>query len=280
MRKVLRRGQQALEAERAAQPPCRSRVTATSAAGCRFPTAAAADFSGSSAPRSWPSTPGGRIQRHRRDGSRRIVGARHDVGRLPLAAAPAGSINVTEPRTRATSRRRAAGSRARRAGRRDRRGQIVSRPPDISAVHWTPPDLPEPMITRAPCPGARGRRRSPTPPESSLADARYSKNSDGSARRPRIQLLVAPDTRPPQRTTPAAAAAAPTSCAASWRPTGARSSTCRRQGIVEPVFGQVKSNRGADRFLRRGRSAVRSEWRLLTATHNLLKLYRHQLATG
>jgi len=54
----------------------------------------------------------------------------------------------------------------------------------------------------------------------------------------------------------------------------------KRQGSVEPVFGQIKSNRGADRFLRRGRSAVRSEWRLLTATHNLLKLHRHQLATG
>src|SRR4051794_28623608 len=52
------------------------------------------------------------------------------------------------------------------------------------------------------------------------------------------------------------------------------------QGIVQPVFGQVKSNRGANRFLRRGRSAVRSEWRLLTATHNLLKLHRHQLATA
>jgi hypothetical protein len=45
----------------------------------------------------------------------------------------------------------------------------------------------------------------------------------------------------------------------------------RRQGIVERVFGQVKSNRGVNRFLRRGRAAVRSEWRLLTATHNLLK---------
>ena len=54
----------------------------------------------------------------------------------------------------------------------------------------------------------------------------------------------------------------------------------KRQGSVEPVFGQIKSNRGADRFQRRGRSAVRSEWRLLTATHNLLKLHRHQLATA
>ncbi len=54
----------------------------------------------------------------------------------------------------------------------------------------------------------------------------------------------------------------------------------KRQGSVEPVFGQIKSNRGANRFQRRGRSAVRSEWRLLTATHNLLKLHRHQLATA
>src|SRR5215217_3833197 len=52
----------------------------------------------------------------------------------------------------------------------------------------------------------------------------------------------------------------------------------KRQGTVEPVFGQIKANRGANRFLRRGRSAVRSEWRLLTATHNLLKLHRHHLA--
>jgi hypothetical protein len=52
----------------------------------------------------------------------------------------------------------------------------------------------------------------------------------------------------------------------------------KRQGSVEPVFGQIKANREANRFQRRGRSAVRSEWRLLTATHNLLKLHKHQLA--
>jgi hypothetical protein len=54
----------------------------------------------------------------------------------------------------------------------------------------------------------------------------------------------------------------------------------RRQAIVEPVFGQIKANRGADRFLRRGRSAVRSEWRLLATTHNLLKLHRHILTSA
>ena len=52
----------------------------------------------------------------------------------------------------------------------------------------------------------------------------------------------------------------------------------KRQGMIEPVFAQTKFNRRIDRFLRRGRSAVRSEWRLITATHNLLKLYRHRIA--
>ena len=52
----------------------------------------------------------------------------------------------------------------------------------------------------------------------------------------------------------------------------------KRQPIIEPVFGHTKFNRGIDRFHRRGRAAVRTEWRLITATHNLLKLYRHTTA--
>src|SRR3954468_2789109 len=54
----------------------------------------------------------------------------------------------------------------------------------------------------------------------------------------------------------------------------------KRQPMIEPVFAQVKFNRGLDRFRRRGRGAVRSEWRLITATHNLLKLHRHALAAA
>ena len=53
----------------------------------------------------------------------------------------------------------------------------------------------------------------------------------------------------------------------------------RRQAMIEPVFAPTKFNRKLSRFMRRGRSAVRSEWRLMTATHNLLKLYNHQIAT-
>jgi hypothetical protein len=48
--------------------------------------------------------------------------------------------------------------------------------------------------------------------------------------------------------------------------------------MIEPVFADIKVNRRAGRFRRRGLGAVRSEWRLLTATHNLLKLHRHRLA--
>jgi transposase len=54
----------------------------------------------------------------------------------------------------------------------------------------------------------------------------------------------------------------------------------RRLGMVEPVFAQIKANRRIDRFKRRGRAAVRSEWRLIAATHNLLKLHRHTLAAA
>lgn len=51
----------------------------------------------------------------------------------------------------------------------------------------------------------------------------------------------------------------------------------RRQHIVEPVFGQIKDPRGIRRFMRRGKAAVESEWKLIAGTHNLLKLYRRTL---
>ena len=53
----------------------------------------------------------------------------------------------------------------------------------------------------------------------------------------------------------------------------------RRMAMIEPVFGQTKANRRADRFRRRGLKACHAEWQLITATHNLLKLYRAAPAT-
>jgi len=52
----------------------------------------------------------------------------------------------------------------------------------------------------------------------------------------------------------------------------------KRTAMIEPVFGDTKFNRKIDRFQRRGRAACRSEWRLITATHNLLKLHKHTTA--
>jgi transposase len=52
----------------------------------------------------------------------------------------------------------------------------------------------------------------------------------------------------------------------------------QRAQLIEPVFGDTKHNRGFTRFARRGRSAARTEWRLIAATHNLLKLHKHLTA--
>lgn len=54
----------------------------------------------------------------------------------------------------------------------------------------------------------------------------------------------------------------------------------RRQWMVEPIFAQIKANRRIERFKRRGQAAARSEWRLIAATHNMLKLHRHALAAA
>jgi len=48
----------------------------------------------------------------------------------------------------------------------------------------------------------------------------------------------------------------------------------KRGQMVESVFGQIKDARRIKRFLRRGLDACSSEWKLICATHNLLKLFR------
>ena len=118
-------------------------------------------------------------------------------------------------------------------------------------------------------------------PDVVLADAGYWKNDAIDALVAQgIQILVAPDADRRKEPRPGRRGGlydfARRVLAADW----GKELYLRRQGIVEPVFGQVKSNRGANRFLRCGRSAVRSEWRLLTATHNLQKLHRHHLAAA
>jgi transposase len=47
-----------------------------------------------------------------------------------------------------------------------------------------------------------------------------------------------------------------------------------RKAIVEPVFGQIKEQRGFRRFSLRGKENVGHEWKLVCAASNLLKLFR------
>lgn len=46
----------------------------------------------------------------------------------------------------------------------------------------------------------------------------------------------------------------------------------RRKTTVEPVFGQIKHNRGFRYFLLRGLKKVQTEWSLICTTHNLMKM--------
>lgn len=46
-----------------------------------------------------------------------------------------------------------------------------------------------------------------------------------------------------------------------------------RKTIVEPVFGQIKQVMGFRQFSLRGQGKVQAEWFLVSAAHNLRKLF-------
>ena len=210
------------------------------------------------------------------DGSRRMVGARHNIKPYPLPPAPQGKINVTDPDSRnlKTTRGWVQGYNAQAVVGE---GQIVLAA-EISTESLDTANL-QPMVETAL--GELAAAGVMERPGAVLADAGYWKNEAIEALCGQgIPTLVAPDADRRKEPRPGRRGGlydfARGVLATEW---GAEL-YLRRQGSVEPVFGQIKANRGANRFLRRGRSAVRSEWRLLTATHNLLKLHRHQLATA
>jgi hypothetical protein len=183
-------------------------------------------------------------------------------------APPAGKVNVTDPDSRnlKTPRGYLQGCNAQAACTE---GQIVI----AAEISVESPDFGhlEPMVTAAQAElaqaGVDGR------PEVVLADAGYwyRDQMDEIVNRG-IQVLVPPDAGKRKNPRPG------------WD--GGRYDFMRRvlatdrggglyrkrQGMIEPVFANTKFNRRIDRFQRRGRAAARSEWRLITATHNLLKL--------
>jgi transposase len=118
-------------------------------------------------------------------------------------------------------------------------------------------------------------------PEVALADAQYwnEQHMDEVIANKHIQVLIPPDSA--GRTAPRPGW---TGGRYSWMRTvlGSHGKLLYRRRIqmIEPVFAHTKHNRTITRFHRRGRTAVRTEWRLLMATHNLTKLHRHHLTAA
>lgn len=52
----------------------------------------------------------------------------------------------------------------------------------------------------------------------------------------------------------------------------------QRFATVEPVFANVRYNKGLDRFTLRGRAKVDGQWKRFCLVHNIEKLARHGYA--
>jgi transposase len=209
-----------------------------------------------------------------KDGSRRMTG--HNRKPHPVPAEPTGKINVTDPDSRnlKTTRGFLQGYNAQAVVTED---QVVIAA-DISTASLDTANL-EPMVAAA-CEALEAAGVTDEPGVV-LADAGYWRNEAIEALVERgIQTLVAPDADARKQPRPGRRGGlydfVRQVLATDW----GKQLYLRRQGSVESVFGQIKANRGVRRFQRRGRLAVLSEWRLVTATHNLLKLHQHKLATA
>ncbi|MDO8251512.1 MAG: transposase [Rhodoferax sp.] len=51
-----------------------------------------------------------------------------------------------------------------------------------------------------------------------------------------------------------------------------------RMGTVEPVFGNIRYNKGLDRFTLRSQAKVNTQWHLFCLVHNIEKLANHGYA--
>jgi transposase len=210
---------------------------------------------------------------------RRKIGG-HRVGGPPkpfvAPEVPDGKVNVTDPDSKRLKAREGYIQGFNAQAVVDAGQLVLAAEITNSNVDWSHLD---PMITAALSEfqqaGIKGRI------ETALADAQYwnEEHMDEVIANKHIQVLIPPD------------GSASGKQRAGWQ--GGRYSWMRtvlatdyggdlyrkRKQMIEPVFGHTRHNRGVTRFLRRGRSAVRTEWRLLMATHNLTKLHRHQLTT-
>jgi len=112
-----------------------------------------------------------------------------------------------------------------------------------------------------------------------LADAGYWHTAQMQAITDRgIEVLAPPDGNMRERKRPGCEGGAYQQMRDKLATDRGRELYAQRKITIEPIFGQIKHNRHIDRFMRRGRAAAQSEWRLITATHNVLKLHSHRVA--
>jgi transposase len=120
-----------------------------------------------------------------------------------------------------------------------------------------------------------------SPPQQATADTGYfSEQNVTDSQLQGIDLFVAPDRqkhgeKPPGTTgPPPPEASAAEQMRHKLRTAEGQAVYKLRKAVVEPVFGQIKEQRGFRRFLLRGLAKVQAEWKMICATHNLLKLFR------
>ncbi|MGI8727604.1 MAG: transposase [Solirubrobacterales bacterium] len=207
-----------------------------------------------------------------RDSDRRGHGLGHPPKPYEPSPEPEGKINVTDPDSK--------NMKAYRGYTQGYNAQAVTTEGQIIvaaeiAADGIDSDLLGPMISQA---EAELEGAGAASPEVVLADSGYWKNEHIDALRSRgITPLVAADAdkrKGPRKTRLGGPYDFMRRVLASERGGELYS---QRQWMVEPIFAEIKQQRRSGRFKRRGRAAVRSEWRLIAATHNLLKLHRHRL---
>ena len=120
-----------------------------------------------------------------------------------------------------------------------------------------------------------------SPPQQATADTGYfSEQNVTDAKLQGIDLFVAPDRQKHGEKLPSTTGPPPPEASVAeqmrhkLRTAEGQAVYKLRKAVVEPVFGQIKEARGFRRFLLRGLAKVQAEWKMICATHNLLKLFR------
>jgi transposase len=266
----LREGRRALEQRRAseARPVPRSRSERLAESARRLEEELVVEHQANAAYEAW------RRRGVARDGTRRMAPGTTKPYRPPEL--PAGQINTTDPDSRlvkTVGQRALQGYNAQAAVNENQilvAAEITVESPDFGHL--------EPMVD------ATERELATVGAESPVvvvADAGYwhKRQMENIVSRG-IQVLIPPDAGLRQGTRPGWDGGLYAFMRRVLSTEQAKALYRKRRETVESVFGQMKFNRRLDRFLRRGRAAVRSEWRLFGASHNLLKLHNHRLAAA